>query len=119
MRQLFLACVLTSLITPVALPASGGRRSQTVLVIYSNDRSLPANMQIDQKMRETLGVDTRLDLNYQTEFLDSPRYEGEHDVAYDKLVSDFLRTKYAGQPPDVVVTAGPAAFRFMRHHQDD
>ncbi len=39
-------------------------------MIYSNQRSLPANIQVDQKLREALAVTTTLQLNYQTEYLD-------------------------------------------------
>ncbi len=70
MRKLLLACVLISLIASAASPARGVGRPQTVLVIYSNERSLPANVQVNEKLRETLVVDTSLDLKYQTEFLD-------------------------------------------------
>jgi signal transduction histidine kinase/transcriptional regulator with XRE-family HTH domain len=111
--------MLTALLAAVALPMSGAGRLRTVLVIYSNERSLPANIQIDEKLRETLAVDTNLDIKYQTEYLDYPRYGDEPDEAYDQLISNFFRTKYAGQPIDVIVAAGPQALRFLRRHQDD
>jgi signal transduction histidine kinase len=60
-----------------------------------------------------------LDLKYQTEYLDYPHYGDETDDAYDRLVSDFFRAKYAHQPIDVVIAAGPQALRFFRRHQDD
>ena len=119
MRKLFLTCVLTSLVATAALPVSGAQPTRTVLVIYSNDRSLPANRQIDDAIRETLGADTHLDLRYQTEFLDYPRYGDIADEGYDKLVSGFIRGKYAGQSVDVIVAVGPAALRFLLRHQDD
>ena len=118
MRNLWLACILTSLIA-TALAANGAGRSQTVLVIFSNDRSLPASRQIDDEMRQTLAVQRNLDLIFQTEFLDYPRYADIDDTAYDKLVSDFLRTKYADRSIDAIVVVGPAAFRFLSRHQDD
>ena len=43
----------------------------------------------------------------------------EPDSAYDKLLSDFLRAKYAHQSLDVVIAGGPQAFRFMLRHQND
>jgi hypothetical protein len=119
MRKLSLTCVLMSLIATAALRVSGAQPTRTVLVIYSNDRSLPANRQIDDAIRETLDAETNLDLKYQTEFLDYPRYGDIADTAYDKLVSGFLRGKYAGQSLDVIVAAGPAALRFLLRHQDD
>jgi signal transduction histidine kinase len=119
MRKLYLTCALTSLILTAAVPMSGAARAQMVLVIFSNNRSQPANRQIDDELRDTLGINTNLELTYQAEFLDYPRYGDEPDEAYDTLISDFLRTKYADQPIDVIVAAGPAAFRFLRRHQED
>src|SRR5271154_3019152 len=119
MQKLHFACALMFLITLAALPVCGAGRSQTVLVVYSNEQALPANRQIDDQLRETLEVETDLDTAYQTEYLDYPRYADESDEAYDKLVSDFLREKYAGGTIDVVVAVGPQAFRFLRRHQDD
>jgi hypothetical protein len=119
MRRLFLPCILAALLAAVALPMNASGRSKTVLVIYSNERSLPANTQIDDGLRDTLEVNTSLDLNYQTEFLDYPHYGDEPDEAYDRLISNFFRAKYAGKHIDVVVAAGPQALRFLRRHQDD
>jgi two-component system, LuxR family, sensor kinase FixL len=118
MRTLYLACFLVQAVA-ATWPVSGADRLQTVLVVYSNVRALPANRQIDDQLRETLGADTNPDFNYQTEFLDFPRYADESDTNYDKLVSDFLRAKYARHPISVVIAVGPAAFRFLHRHQND
>ena len=118
MGKMLLSSVLASLIGLAALPAAG-TGMHGVLVIYSNDSSLPANMQVDAALRNTLDAQTRLDLTYQTEFLDYPRYGDEPDSAYDKLISDFLRAKYAHQSLDVVIAGGPQASRFLFRHQND
>src|SRR5579862_1284851 len=119
MRKLLLPCMLTALLAAVALPMMAAGRSKTVLVIYSNERSLPANVLVDENLRDTLGASTSSDLKYQTEFLDYPHFGDETDEAYDKLISDFFRAKYAGLSPDVVIAGGPQAFRFLRRHQND
>jgi nitrogen-specific signal transduction histidine kinase len=119
MLKLFLVGLLVLSIAPAARPDSSKHRPKTVLVIYSNDRSLPANRQVDDALRETLAVNSNADLTYLTEYLDYPRYADEDDVPYDKLVSDFLRAKFSGHPIDVIVAGGPQAFRFMRRHQGD
>lgn len=119
MRKLFLPCMLTALLAAVALPMTAGGRSKTVLVIYSNERGSPNASLIDEKLRETLSVNTNLDIRYQTEYLDYPRYGDETDPSYDKLFSDFLRAKYANESIAVIVAAGPPAFGFLRRHRDD
>jgi hypothetical protein len=91
MRRLFLACVLASSIVSAAMPLTGAVRSHTVLVIFSNERSLPANLQIDEKLRETLAVDTSLQLTYQTEFLDYPAME----TSEIRLTTSWLATFFA------------------------
>jgi signal transduction histidine kinase len=118
MRKLLLPGLLIALLA-AGVPMSGAGRSKTVLVIYSNERSLPANVQIDENLRETLETSTSLDLRYQTEFLDYPHYGDEADEGYDKLISDFFRAKYADQRIDVIVAVGPQSLRFLRRHQGD
>jgi signal transduction histidine kinase len=119
MRKLLLGCLLIAVVAPHLTAMGGAGKIQTVLVLYSNDRSLPANMQVDERLRETLAVTTNLDLRYQTEYLDYPRYGDEADSSYDKLFSDFLRAKYASEPISVIVAGGPQAYRFLLRHQDD
>src|SRR6516225_5124148 len=118
MRKLCLIGVLT-LVTVAVWPTRGSGRVQTVLVIYSNERASPGNRQIDEQLRETLGTATNQDFNYQTEFLDFPRYADQTDTEYDKLVSDFLRAKYARHPISIVIAVGPPVFQFMLRHQND
>ena len=119
MRKLLLRCLLVAFVAPNLVAMGSADQPQSVLVIYSNDRSLPANIQVDERLRQTLAVTTNLDLKYQTEFLDYPRYGDEGNSAYDKLFSDFLRAKYADKQIDVIVAGGPQAYRFLLRHQDD
>jgi signal transduction histidine kinase len=118
MRKLLLPGALFALLA-VVVPMSGSGPSGTVLVVYSNDRALPANVLIGDNLRETIGTRADFDLKYQTEFLDYPHYGDETDQAYDKLISDFLRAKYANQRLDIIVAVGPQALRFFLRHQDD
>src|SRR5450631_819870 len=65
-------------------------QSKTVLAIYS-DEFLPANLEIDQALRDTLDTGIGSPPIYVDEFLDNSRFGSP---AYDKLVSEFLRHKY-------------------------
>ena len=58
-----------------ALPARASTPGKTVLIIYSNDRILPADVAVDEGLRETLGVQTVHGPTYLNEFLDGPRFE--------------------------------------------
>jgi hypothetical protein len=108
--------ILLILILLPALPAKASAPGKTVLVIYSNDRILPADVAVDEGLRESLGVQTGHGPTYINEFLDGPRFE---DIEYDKLVLRFFSAKYAHQPVDLVVTLGMQAFHFLLRHQSD
>jgi len=98
------------------LPLSATSEPKTVLAIYSEQRLLPAMQTLDTALRNGLAVETSPNLTYLSEYLDFGRFGGP---AYDKLVSDFLRTKYSGQSIDVVIAVGPLAMPFLYRHRDD
>lgn len=87
-------------------PATTAAQAPLVLVIYSNNRLLPANVEADQGLREAIphSVEQR------AEFLDAPRFVGD---AYLAATTLFLKEKYAARPPAVVVAAGAEALRFV------
>ena len=80
-----------------------------VLVIYSNGRLLPANVEADRGLREGLAAAVGPAANVFDEFLDVPRFGGAEFV---ETMSAFLRGKYATRAPDVIVAAGPDALAF-------
>jgi PAS domain S-box-containing protein len=99
-----------------ALPLGATERSKTVLAIFDQERLLPADIVIDTALRDGLGLETDNPPTYLSEFLDVSRFGSS---AYDKLLSDFFRSKYAGQHIDVIVAAGSLALQFLRRHQAD
>src|SRR5277367_1482476 len=115
MRKLNLAWLLILLLRSASWAGDDASPIHTVLVIYSNDRLTPADAEVESGLRQALAASS-LHLAYLAEFLGAPRFD---DAAYDKLVSDFLRAKYAHHPIDVIVAAGPDAFYFLRRHQSD
>ena len=90
--------------------AATARETQHVLVLYSNHRLLPANLEVEGGLRETIANSTELS----AEFLDYPRFEGE---SYVRTVTTFLREKYALRPPAVLVVGGEEALAFLLHHR--
>ncbi|QQS53558.1 MAG: histidine kinase [Candidatus Competibacteraceae bacterium] len=81
-----------------------------VLVLYSNHRLLPANLEFEAGLRETLASSTELS----AEFLDYPRFDGE---SYIRALTTFLREKYALRPPTVLVAGGGEALDFLLRHR--
>ncbi len=93
----------------LAPPALAGE-ARHVLVLYSNNRLLPANLEFEAGLRETLVNSAESS----AEFLDYPRFDGE---SYIRALTLFLNEKYAQPPPDVLVAAGEESLDFLLRHR--
>jgi len=96
-------------------PASAAAKHHNVLVLYSNGRLLPANVEGDRALTERFAARADLSVALASEFLDSPRFGGD---AYERAMADFLREKYAAEPPAVIIAGGPEALRFWVRHRE-
>ncbi len=85
-----------------------------VLVLYSNGRMLPANVDADRGLQEAIAKSRDRPTELHAEFLDYPAFEGE---SYAHAFTVFLQEKYALHPPDVVIAAGAGALEFLLHHR--
>lgn len=86
-----------------------------VLLLYSNDRLLPANLQFDEGLRTALDPDgrqARVAIFY--EFLDATRLGG---TRHEELMEYYLRERYREAPPSVLVAAGTQALRFFQQRR--
>ena len=79
-------------------PASGKR----VLMLYSDERLLPANIIMDEAIRAAFAVGTKNRVEFYSEFLDVARFPGEEQQQRQR---DFFRDKYRERPPDLVIAA--------------
>lgn len=91
------------------LPALADQKAANVLVIYSNGRLLPANVEGDHGLREGLKDSAGHAVNVFDEFLDIPRFSGP---AYFNAMTAYLHQKYGSHPPDVIVVGGAEALFF-------
>ena len=82
-----------------------------VVVLYSANRVLPANVDADRGMREAGPGDS----DFFTEFLDAPDFEGE---AHERRMAAYLKDKYAGRHVKALVVGGQVALDFMVRHRD-
>jgi signal transduction histidine kinase len=88
---------------------------RNVLVLYSNDRLLPANIVIDGRLREAFErARTPFRIQDFSEFLDTERFPGSD---HEAQVASFLRDKYARYPLDLLIAAGPEARDFLVHYR--
>jgi PAS domain S-box-containing protein len=81
-----------------------------VLVIYSDERLLPANVIVDEAIRATFAADTNNQIEFHSEFLDVSRFPGE---VQQQRQRDFLQHKYHDRRPDLVIAGGGAALEFL------
>ena len=68
--------------TPSSMPL------RRVLVLYSDERLLPANIILDEAIRTTFAADPSYRIEFHSEFLDVTRFPGE---AQQQRQRDFLR----------------------------
>lgn len=106
--QVVFACMLVGLAAagPSAIVAGSIKH---VLLIYGNDRMLPAGIEADSGFRETLAAsDPSAVVN--AEYLEIPEFDAQ---AYHSALMTFLRVKYSLKVPDVIVAGGNEAIDFM------
>ena len=104
------ACCVVAASTARAAP------SIDVLVLFSNDRLVPANIEVDRGLREEIGGRKDRNVHLFTEFLDQPSFSG---ADYERTVADYLQEKYATRPPQVIVVGGDQALEFLLRHRAD
>jgi signal transduction histidine kinase len=95
-------------------PAAAAAEAKNVLVLFSNARLLPANVEAEGALRETLAKAQGGPVDVFAEFLDAPHFEGER---YAATVAAYLREKYSSRPPDAVVAGGDEALAFLLLHR--
>ena len=81
-----------------------------VLIIYSDERLLPANVIVDEAIRATFAAESSNPIEFHSEFLDVSRFPGEKQHERER---DFLRDKYRERPPDLVIAGGGPALEFL------
>lgn len=102
-----------SLAAAVPTPPATDR---SVLVLYSNGRLLPANVEFDQGLRAALSAAPGSGREVFDEFIDIPRFDTSEHL---RTMETYLRDKYAHRPPTVLVTAGEEALRFLLGRRGD
>ena len=77
---------------------------QRVLMLYSDERLLPANIIMDEAIRAAFAAGTKNRVEFYSEFLDVARFPGE-----EQQQRDFFRDKYRARPPDLVIAVSGGA----------
>jgi signal transduction histidine kinase len=85
-----------------------------VLVLYSYNRLVPGNVDVDHGLSAALTGDGTGSLRLYSEFLDTPEFYGDE---YENLVATYLRGKYGASPPDAIVAVADDALNFVIRHR--
>ncbi len=89
---------------------AGATPGGDVLVLYSNNRLLPANIDIDRGLHQEIAKRTDPNVELFSEFFDHPSFSG---VEYERTLEVYLQEKYAARTPRVIVVAGDEALEFL------
>jgi signal transduction histidine kinase len=112
MGALFVVAVLWFL--PAVVNAQQNHVTKRVLVLYWDNKDVPANLSFDQTFQAGLRAYPGGNVEYYAEYFDSSRFPGERQ---NELLRDYLRDKYAGMNIDVVVTSVDPPLEFMRKYR--
>lgn len=106
---LTLLCLLGAVVTVPAHGAATAEPLKRVLVLYSNNRLVPGNVEIDRGFKTALTRNGTDLARIYSEFLDAPEFSGD---AYEELMISYLHGKYATSTPDVIVAVSDSALSF-------
>ncbi len=79
-------------------------------MLFSNNRLLPANIEVDRGLREDVASSTARNVAFFAEFLDQPAFSGQ---VYEQTVISYLHDKYLARPPATIVVTGEFALEFL------
>ena len=94
--------------------SASAARVRDVLMVFSNDRLVPANAEVLRSLRDTLATSSE-PVEVFEEFLDQPAFSG---AAFENTFAAYLRDKYGvARPPGAIVVAGRPALEFVLRHR--
>src|SRR4051812_12038031 len=106
--RLHMACAL------LAGGPAAAVETKNVLVLYSNGRLVPGNVDVERGLHGTLESSAARPVHVFTEFLDSPDFFGER---YEHTLTAYLSDKYASRPPQVIVAVARDALDYVMRHR--
>src|SRR5258708_48830 len=116
LRLLNLGVTMLVILNLAGISAAGQAPApaQRVLMLYSDERLLPANIIMDEAIRAAFAVGTKNRVEFYSEFLDVARFPGEEQQQRQR---NFFRDKYRERPPDLVIAVSGGALVFLAEHR--
>ncbi len=100
---------------PAVATAGQGDPAWRVVILDSSDPAEPVAQTFGAAIRQAFTARTSRKIDFHSEFMDAMRF---HGASYESELVAFLRRKYEGQPPDLVVTVYPDALQFFTRHRE-
>src|SRR5262245_48903993 len=114
-RRLIARYVIAVGFLALAASRAGADEVKRVLILYSNESFLPANIAIDNAILGNVRAELPGRVEFFSEFLDLNRFSGK---AHQARTVAALRAKYGGRHLDLIITAGPEALDLVVAHRD-
>ncbi len=111
-----LPAVLAALLVFTSASVAAAQDVRRVLVLYPVSDGQPGILRFDESLRSALRArpDTRVEIY--NEYLDSARFPDER---HQRHLAEFLRGKYSGKRPDVIITALAPSLDFVLKYRDE
>lgn len=111
----------TVLVILAALLSTAGARATPVwrihvLVMHWYDRGYSSNDVFDQALQAALQSSAPQGIEYYSEYLETNRFPGDEQ---GRLLSEYLRQKYAGRKLDVIISNANQTLEFLLKYRHD
>jgi signal transduction histidine kinase len=109
----FLTAAFLAAVTPTAVRAQPVTKH--VLIIHGGPESFPGNDVFDAALREVLFSHPSIQADVHSEYLENEEFVDTADPA----LLEYLRVKFTGRPPDLVIANAAPALTFVLRHRDE
>ncbi len=117
----FFAAASASLTLCLSLPSLGVALSvgtvnvKNVVVVYSHESVLPANVIVDRMLRENMRGAGECQIEIYSEYLDTARFSSAEHL--DRSMT-YLKEKYSDRSVDLLIAGGLESLDFLLSHRD-
>jgi PAS domain S-box-containing protein len=111
-RCVLMILVLLSTVGALARPSG----PINVLVMHWYDRGYSSNDTFDRTLQDALQSVAPEGIEYYSEYLETNRFPGDDQA---RILSEYMRQKYAGRRPDVIISGVSATLAFLLKYRND
>ncbi len=94
----------------LTIATANAEENRRVLVLYEQERSIPAVAAADREIHEIFEKQTAHHIDLYIEYMDTNLFP---DPAAQEKIRELILQKYRDHQPDVIIAAGRAAIQFM------